>query len=224
MARPFRLYVLMINLKLACRTLFKTPFVTIDRDRLAGAGDRRERRDLLAVQPDAAPAAARPGAGSPGEHRLARPQAGFGVVRQRGRLRLRVHLSRCSATSSARRPCSPGWPRTSCSPPTSRFDGQTLTGEGELVSGSYFPVLGVQPALGRLLGPQDDQTVGESHVVVLSHAYWQTRFAASPTVLGAKMIVNGQPMTIVGVAPRGFGGTTLGSKPAGVRPDHAARA
>ncbi len=94
------------------------------------------------------------------------------------------------------------------------IDGQTLSGEGELVSGSYFPVLGVQPALGRLLGPQDDRTVGESHVVVLSHAYWQTRFAASPTALGARMIVNGQPMTIVGVAPRGFGGTTLGSKPA----------
>ena len=93
-------------------------------------------------------------------------------------------------------------------------DGQTLTGEGELVSGSYFPVLGVQPALGRLLGPQDDRTVGESPVVVLSHAYWQTRFAASPAVLDARMIVNGQPMTIVGVAPRGFGGTTLGSKPA----------
>ena len=50
--------------------------------------------------------------------------------------------------------------------------------------------------------------------MVLSHAYWQTRFAESPTVLGARMIVNGHPLTIVGIAPRGFAGTTLGSKPA----------
>ena len=45
-----------------------------------------------------------------------------------------------------------------------------------LVSGSYFPVLGVQPALGRLLAPDDDRVVGESRVVVLSYDYWQTRF------------------------------------------------
>ncbi|PYR56718.1 MAG: multidrug ABC transporter substrate-binding protein, partial [Acidobacteria bacterium] len=56
------------------------------------------------------------------------------------------------------------------------FGGQTLNGEGLLVSGSYFPVPGVQPALGRLLGPDDDRTVGESHVAVLSHAWWEKRF------------------------------------------------
>jgi predicted permease len=93
------------------------------------------------------------------------------------------------------------------------FDGRTLSGDGLLVSGSYFPVLGLQPALGRLLGPQDEGSVGQSPVVVLSHAYWQTRFAASPAVLDGKMIVNGQPLTIVGVAPRGFDSTTLGAKP-----------
>src|SRR4051812_25570402 len=51
--------------------------------------------------------------------------------------------------------------------------GQTSSGRGMLVSGSYFPLLGLTPALGRLLGPDDDRAVGESHVVVLSHAYWQ---------------------------------------------------
>jgi len=91
--------------------------------------------------------------------------------------------------------------------------GQTLNGEGMLVSGSYFPVLGVRPVLGRLLGPDDDRTIGESHVVVLSHAYWQTRFARDPGVLNQPLIVNGQEMTIVGVAARGFDGTTLGVKP-----------
>ena len=93
------------------------------------------------------------------------------------------------------------------------FGGQTLSGEGSLVSGSYFPLLGLQPAAGRLLTPDDDKAVGESPVVVLSHAYWQTRFDADPGVVNKTMIVNGQSLTIVGVAPRGFEGTTLGVQP-----------
>ncbi len=91
--------------------------------------------------------------------------------------------------------------------------GQTMNGDGMLVSGSYFPVLGARAALGRLLGADDDRTVGESHVVVLSHAYWQTRFAGDSGVLNQTLVVNGQDMTIVGVAQRGFEGTTLGGKP-----------
>ena len=91
--------------------------------------------------------------------------------------------------------------------------GQTHNGDGMLVSGSYFPVLALTPALGRLLGPDDDRTPGESHVVVLSHAYWQTRFGSDPNVVNQTIIVNGQTMAIVGVAPRGFNGTTLGVKP-----------
>src|SRR5688500_8063206 len=90
---------------------------------------------------------------------------------------------------------------------------QTMSGEGMLVSGSYFPVLGVAPALGRLLSPQDDQKVGESHVVVLGHNYWSTRFDRNPAVVGDTLIVNGRHLTIVGVAPAGFEGTTLGARP-----------
>jgi predicted permease len=93
------------------------------------------------------------------------------------------------------------------------FGGQTLNGEGTLVSGSYFPLLGLQPAAGRLLTPDDDKAVGESPVVVLSHGYWLTRFDADPGVVNKTMIVNGQSLTIVGVAPRGFEGTTLGVQP-----------
>src|SRR5687767_11818555 len=55
------------------------------------------------------------------------------------------------------------------------YRGQTANGDGELVSGSYFPVLGVEPALGRLLGPADDRTVGGHFVVVLSEPYWRSR-------------------------------------------------
>jgi predicted permease len=93
------------------------------------------------------------------------------------------------------------------------YRGQTVSTDAMEVSGTYFPVLGVQPALGRVLGPEDDRTVGESHVVVLSYAYWQTRFGASPTVLNDVLVVNGQSLTVVGVAARGFEGTTLGTRP-----------
>jgi predicted permease len=93
------------------------------------------------------------------------------------------------------------------------FHNQTMNGQGILVSGSYFPVLGIKPAIGRLLSPADDQKVGESLVVVLSHAYWTTRFNRSPSVIDDTLIVNGQHLTIVGVAPEGFDGTTLGTKP-----------
>ena len=93
------------------------------------------------------------------------------------------------------------------------LDGNTVNGSGLLVSGSYFPVLGLQPALGRLLGPEDDQNVGEHFVVVLSHEYWQNDLGGDPGVLNRTMVVNGQPLTVVGVAPAGFKGTTLGSEP-----------
>jgi hypothetical protein len=93
------------------------------------------------------------------------------------------------------------------------FEGQTVSGEGMLVSGSYFPVLGVRPTIGRLITPQDDQKVGESAVVVLSHDYWTSRFGQRGDVINQTMIVNGQTLTIVGVAPPRFQGTTLGAQP-----------
>ncbi len=93
------------------------------------------------------------------------------------------------------------------------FRGQTLNGSGLLVSGSYFPVLGLQPALGRLFTRAEDGVTGEPHVVVLSYDYWRTRFDSRPDVLNQPLVVNGQPMTIVGVAPRGFESTILGMQP-----------
>jgi predicted permease len=82
-----------------------------------------------------------------------------------------------------------------------------------LVSGSYFPVLGLRPALGRLLTPDDDRTPGAHSVVVLSHAYWQSRFGGDPSILNDTVVINGLPMTVVGVAPRGFEGTTVEELP-----------
>jgi ABC-type antimicrobial peptide transport system permease subunit len=82
---------------------------------------------------------------------------------------------------------------------------------GELVSGSYFPVLGVTPALGRVFDGRDEQAPGANSLVVLSHRYWQERFGADPSVIGRALRVNSQPMTIVGVARKGFEGTNLGA-------------
>ncbi len=93
------------------------------------------------------------------------------------------------------------------------FEGETLNGEAMMVSGSYFPVLGVQPARGRLIGPADDQTIGAHYVAVLGHGFWETRLGADPAVIGKNIIVNGEPFTIIGIAPRGFEGTTLGTRP-----------
>jgi len=93
------------------------------------------------------------------------------------------------------------------------YDGRAVDGDGVLVSGSYFPTLGIRPALGRLLGPDDDRVVGDGFVAVLSHDYWTTRLGADPDVVGKRLVVNDRPLTIVGVAPRGFEGTTLGVRP-----------
>ena len=93
------------------------------------------------------------------------------------------------------------------------FKGKTLNVSGELVSGSYFPVLGVRPAAGRLLGVEDDRVIGGHPVVVLSHGYWQRELGADPGVVGQQIIVNGRSMTILGVTQPGFEGTTLGNLP-----------
>jgi predicted permease len=87
---------------------------------------------------------------------------------------------------------------------------------GMLVSGNYFDVLQVRPALGRMIAEAD--VVAAAPVAVLSHAYWRTRLNGDPTVLGEALLVNGHPLTIVGVAPAGFEGTTLGFRPAAYLP------
>ena len=93
------------------------------------------------------------------------------------------------------------------------YDHRASTGNGALVSGSYFDVLGLKPALGRLIGRQDEPKVGEGAVVVLGYDYWRNYFGADPGVLDRTLIVNGQRLTIIGVAPQGFAGTTIGDRP-----------
>ena len=93
------------------------------------------------------------------------------------------------------------------------YRGETLNSQGVLVSGAYFQVLGLTPTVGRLLRPEDDQEPGASPVVMLGHDYWRTRFDANSDVVNQTLIVNGQAFTIVGVAPAGFNGTNVLSRP-----------
>ena len=79
----------------------------------------------------------------------------------------------------------------------------------ELVSGNYFEVLGVTPAVGRLITPDEDRLKGGEPSVVLSYDYWQRRFGGDPFALNRAIDVNGHPMTIMGVAQRGFEGLSL---------------
>jgi predicted permease len=87
------------------------------------------------------------------------------------------------------------------------IDNQTERLETEMVSGNYFSMLGVHPALGRVFSSQEDDQVYEGHpVVVLSYDYWVRRFSRDPGVVGKKILVNSYPMTIVGVSAAGFSG------------------
>ncbi len=86
-------------------------------------------------------------------------------------------------------------------------DNQTERVEAEMVSGNYFTMLGVKPAVGRLFTSEEDDRVVNGHpVVALSYDYWVNRFARDPKVIGKKILVNNYPMTIVGVSAAGFAG------------------
>jgi predicted permease len=93
------------------------------------------------------------------------------------------------------------------------YHDQPLSGRATLVSGSYFPTLGIKPALGRLIGPSDDAAIGAGYVTVLSYNFWESHLGAEPSVVGKTIVINGHALEIIGVAPRGFDGTVLGSRP-----------
>ena len=74
------------------------------------------------------------------------------------------------------------------------------------VSGNFFTMLGLKPALGRLILPSEGETMGADATMVLTYSYWQTNFGGDPEIVGKKVIVDGHPVTIVGVAQKGFDG------------------
>jgi putative ABC transport system permease protein len=93
------------------------------------------------------------------------------------------------------------------------WQNQAENKDTEIVSGNYFEVLGLRPALGRLFGPQDDTAKNANPVAVLSYDYWKSRFAGSADVVGQTLLVSGHTFTIVGVAPRNFQTAIGGYRP-----------
>jgi predicted permease len=203
----------MLNLKFALRTLFKTPFVTIVAivSLALGIGANAAIFSLfnqMLLRPLPVPEPTRlVNIGAPG------PKPGSQSCSQAGDCEWVFSYPMFRDLERAQTPFAAMAAHVAFGANLSARD-QTENAQGMLVSGGYFPALGVRPAIGRLLGPDDDKTIGESHVAVLSYGYWERRFGLDPAIVGQAIIVNGQSMTVVGVAERGFTGTTLGVKPA----------
>ena len=82
---------------------------------------------------------------------------------------------------------------------------------GDYVTGRFFAALGIHPAIGRLIEPSDDRLgAGDPAVAVVSWSYWETRWQLSPSIVGSRVVVEGVPATVIGVAPRGFSGLLRG--------------
>ncbi len=81
--------------------------------------------------------------------------------------------------------------------------GEAQLASGQIVSGNYFPALGASALLGRLLSPGDDREGGVGHAAVLSHGFWLRAFGGDRGVLGRTLLVNGTPVVVAGVLPRG---------------------
>ncbi|HKA02264.1 MAG TPA: ABC transporter permease [Candidatus Solibacter sp.] len=96
---------------------------------------------------------------------------------------------------------------------SANFNGRTELIGADFVSGNFFPVLGVGAAVGRVFTASDDLIQGNHPLAVLSHGYWRARFAADPNIVGQRIVINGTPLTIVGVSRAGFDGVEPGRAP-----------
>ena len=85
--------------------------------------------------------------------------------------------------------------------------------DGEYVAGNFFTALGVKPAIGRLIGPEDDQMgAAASPVAVVSWLYWKSRFNLDPAIIGRRILAENKPVTIIGVTAREFIGLQVGAR------------
>lgn len=92
---------------------------------------------------------------------------------------------------------------------TGRIDSATGEAElvlGEMVTGNYFDVMGIQASAGRTFLPEEDATEGTHPVVVLGHSYWESRYGGDPDLVGGEIRLNGRPYTVVGIGPENFNG------------------
>ncbi len=93
------------------------------------------------------------------------------------------------------------------------LDGLSVNGKGEriltdYVSGNFFQAMGIRPQMGRFIEPADDAAPGAGPVIVITDSYWKSRFGSDPGVVGRSVLLNGHPVTVIGVAPKGFAGVS----------------
>ena len=93
------------------------------------------------------------------------------------------------------------------------YDRMSEPGDAEVVSGNYFSVLGVRPALGRLLTSADDGAPGANPVAVLSYRYWASHLGSDPRLVGQTIALNGHAFEVIGVAPQDFQSAVWGEMP-----------
>ena len=210
----------MRNLKFAFRTLFKTPFVTIIAIVSLALGIGAKRGDLLAVQPDAARSLPVPRPARLVNLAAPGPKPGSQSCDQAGDCDVVFSYAMFRDLQKVQT-SSPASPRTGLRREhrLRRSDDERRGAArlGQLLSGPGGPA-GARPAV-RF---ERRSLVGEAPVVVLSHAFWPTQFGADPNVLNKTLMVNGQTLTIVGVAAR-VRRHDARREAGGLRPDHAAR-
>ena len=163
---------------------------------VARARHRRQHRDLLADRFPAPQVTAGPRSGSSRPHR-------------RGELSHARHSG--LQADRRRRTCSTARRRCRCCGRTSPNTPERRSAFGIAVNGGFFDTLGVTPAIGRLLTPEDDQP-GTPAVAVTDYEFWQTEYGGRPDILGATIRLDGKPFTIVGVTERGFFGLNVGRR------------
>ena len=96
---------------------------------------------------------------------------------------------------------------------TITYGGRSELASAELVSGTFFPQLGVRPAVGRLFSPAEDRVAGGHPVAVLGFNYWMSRFAGDRSIVGKAITVNGHPLEVIGIVQQGFDGLDFGQPP-----------
>ncbi|HKW55991.1 MAG TPA: ABC transporter permease [Candidatus Acidoferrum sp.] len=84
---------------------------------------------------------------------------------------------------------------------------------GQLVSGNFFSLIGVNAVLGRTISAQDDRPTNPQPVVVLGHGFWRQNFRSDPAIIGKTLVLNGTSYSVIGVAPAGFAGLLVGFEP-----------
>ena len=210
----------MREIRLTVRSLARTPLYTLTAILSLALGIGATTAIFSMMRPGAAAHAA--GEGSRPAGVPLSPRAGAGQLVDERAGRARPSATRCSARCRRSRRRSPASPARTTVAASVAYNNNAV----ERVARCWSPATTSRcsasaPAMGRVFDENDDRETGGHPLVVLSHAYWTSRFGADPGMLNRTMVVNGRGMTIVGVAQKGFSSENAGQRAGALRADHA---